>query len=96
MKENTKSSTDDAAYVFRFKLKESEATKASVDPLVEMVRSFVADFLDLGCFTHKGSRVQVDGFYFTNNPERRYPVYDNRLPDNEIRTHTFKHKEEKK
>lgn len=79
MKEDSTSTTDDTEHVFRFKLNTSDIEKSGVDPLVETVRSFVADFLDLGCFTHKGKRVQVDGFFFTNDIQRQYSIFDNRF-----------------
>lgn len=79
MKENSKSSIDDAEHIFRFELDNSTAQKSDIDPLVEMVRSFIADFLDIGCFTDKGKRVQVDGFFFTSDPERQHPVFGDRF-----------------
>jgi hypothetical protein len=74
---------DDKEYVFRFKLNVGEAQKADRDPLTEMVRSFIADFLNIGYFTYKGNRVQVDGFTFALNPEKHYAVFNEGLSKRE-------------
>ncbi len=47
-------------YVFRFAIDSTRS--ATEDPLTDMIRTFLDGFLEIGCFTHKGRRVTVDGF----------------------------------
>jgi hypothetical protein len=50
----------DEDFVFRFALDRSPSP--SEDPLADLIRTFVAGFLDIGCFTRCGRPVRVDGF----------------------------------
>ena len=50
----------DEDVVFRFALDASPCP--SEDPLADLIRTFVAGFLDIGYFTRRGRPVHVDGF----------------------------------
>ena len=62
-------------YVWRFKLEPSEETSPSDDPMIEMVRTFLADFLSIGFLTRRGERVKADGFSFEKNPEEIHEIF---------------------
>ena len=61
--------------VWRFALPSQTASAGHEDPLVEMVRSFLDDFLNIGYLTNEGRRVNVDGFRFVDNPEEEYEIF---------------------
>lgn len=44
------------------------------DPLVEMARLLLDDFLGIGFLTQEGNRVCVDGFAFSNSPDKIYTI----------------------
>lgn len=62
-------------YVWRFAVPAKAAATGHEDPLVEMIRVFLDDFLSLGFLTWKGQRVRVDGFAFTNHPKQTYGIF---------------------
>ena len=75
-KEKDKQTTDENGdFVWRFSLDEQPEDAVYEDPLVEMVRAFFADFLNMGHFTFEGRRVDVDGFAFTESPDTVYKVF---------------------
>jgi len=60
---------DEEDFVFRFTLEEvaEEAEPDDgADPLVEMIRRFLADVQQIGYLCIKGKRVHVDGFVLNN------------------------------
>jgi hypothetical protein len=62
-------------YVWRFRL-DGEATSGKVrDPMMEMVRGFLADFLQIGFLTKNGARVDADGFVFSANPDLIHKIF---------------------
>lgn len=65
----------DGDYVFRFQLTPPSGQTVSGDPLTEMVRTFMADFLNMGFLTKNGERVVVDGFAFMKDPQQIYEVF---------------------
>ena len=67
------SSEDD--YVWRFSLERPASPCRHDDPLVEMVRAFFADFLNMGYFTSKGKKVDVDGFTFANDLKTVHQIF---------------------
>ena len=62
-------------YIFRFKLNSDVSVENDKDPLIETIRSFLAEFLQMGFFTHNGKRVQVDGFSFLNEKENILAIF---------------------
>lgn len=68
-------SDDSEDFVFRFPLKPADGEPVDPDPLVEMVRVFLEDFLRIGVLTKGGERVSVDGFAFVCEPERVYEIF---------------------
>ena len=61
--------------VWRFALHSRTTSVGHEDPLVEMGRSFLDDFLNIGYLTNEGTRVKVDGFRFVDNPEEDYDIF---------------------
>jgi hypothetical protein len=62
-------------YIWRFHLEENAGGARYKDPLVEMVRVFLDDFLHLGFLTYNGEPVQVTGFAFNNKPTEIYDIF---------------------
>ncbi len=76
MKEETKRIPDNGEdYVWRFKLAPSGDASPADDPMIEMVRTFLSDFLRIGFLTHGGERVKADGFSFEKNPEEIHEIF---------------------
>jgi len=69
-------------YIWRFQLDGSGGAGKYRDPLVEMIRVFLDDFLNLGFLTCNGERVQVTGFAFNNKPTEVYDIFSNRAVTN--------------
>ncbi len=63
-------------HVWRFAVHAQTDTPVYDDPLIEMVRVFLKDFLDMGFFTYEGKKVQVDGFAFANKPQELYALFE--------------------
>lgn len=61
-------------YIWRFEVQPATESRGYDDPLVEMVRAFLDDFLSFGILTSNGARIQVDGFAFSNDPEQVYRI----------------------
>jgi hypothetical protein len=61
-------------FVWRFQLGNT-APAAESDPMVEMIRSFLADFFQIGFLTRNGERVNADGFVFTANPNAVHKIF---------------------
>ncbi len=66
---------DDKDYVWRFPVQPETNSPVYDDPMVEMIRSFLADFLNLGHLTRDGKRVDVDGFQFANDSKTVYQIF---------------------
>jgi hypothetical protein len=66
---------DDTDYVWRFPVQPEKDSPVYDDPIVEMVRSFLADLLHLGHLTRDGKRVDVDGFQFANDSKTVYQIF---------------------
>jgi len=62
-------------HVWRFALESRTSPVGYEDPLVEMVRAFLDDFLNIGYLTKEGRKVGVDGFTFLNDPGKSYRVF---------------------
>ncbi|UCF94308.1 MAG: hypothetical protein JSW39_09150 [Desulfobacterales bacterium] len=62
-------------HVWRFKLQTEDKTFIYDDPLVEMVRAFLADLLTIGFLTSRGQRVAIDGFQLSDDPEKVYGIF---------------------
>ena len=76
LKEEAKKTPDDEEdYVWRFKLEPSGDASSGEDPMIEMVRTFLADFLSIGFLTQGEKRVEVDGFSFEKNPEVIHEIF---------------------
>jgi hypothetical protein len=65
-------------FVWRFQLSRNAAPAAELDPMVEMIRSFLADFFQIGFLTRNGERVNADGFVFTANPDAVHKIFPNK------------------
>lgn len=65
----------DEDFVFRFALDASPSP--SEDPLADLIRTFVAGFLDIGCFTRHGRPVHVDGFRL-NGRKGEFELFEGR------------------
>jgi hypothetical protein len=66
-------------YVWSFAVHAEAEAPLYEDPLVEMVRVFLEDFLNMGFFTCDGKKVRIDGFAFANNPQKLYAVFRDSL-----------------
>ncbi len=62
-------------YVWRFVVQPNADPAGYDDPLVEMIRTFLEDFLNIGCLTFNGEQVRVDGFSFTNDHDKNYRIF---------------------
>jgi hypothetical protein len=62
-------------YVWRFALDGRAEVTGYQDPLVEMIRVLLNDFLDMGFLTHNGEPVCVTGFAFNNKPKDIYDIF---------------------
>lgn len=62
-------------YIWRFDVDARLKERGYEDPLVEMVRLFLDDFLNLGFLTCEGEPVRVTGFAFNNNPKHLYDIF---------------------
>jgi len=62
-------------YIWRFHLEENAGGARYKDPLLEMVRVFLDDFLHLGFLTYNGEPVRVTGFAFNNEPREIYEIF---------------------
>jgi len=70
-----KAQREEGDYVWRFPIQPEATSPVYDDPMVEMIRSFLADLLRLGCLTREGKRVDVDGFQFANDPKTVYRIF---------------------
>jgi len=70
-------SAQDEEHIWSFRLKANAALdpEANPDPLVEMVRVFLADFLEIGFLTKDGARVDADGFAFVAEPGTLHEIF---------------------
>jgi len=72
----SKSLQSEEEYIWRFDLKgRANGGIGYKDPLVEMVRLLLADFLNIGVLTCNGEPVQVTGFAFNNKPEDIFDIF---------------------
>jgi hypothetical protein len=62
-------------YVWRFKLAPPGEATPEEDPMIEMVRMFLADFLSIGFLTRGGERVKADGFSFEKDPDVIHEIF---------------------
>ena len=83
-KENqAKLKNSEEEHVWRFSMDQPPSPCHHDDPLVEMMRAFFADFLNMGFLTRYGKRVKVDGFTFTVDPETIYKIFPEETPGGE-------------
>lgn len=76
--DSQESTVDAEDFVWRFAVPADDpSARFDDDPLAEMVRVFLVDFLNIGFLTAKGERVQCDGFAFLNDPESIHPICRN-------------------
>ena len=66
---------ENSDYVWRFAVEPKGAAPMYDDPLVEMVRVFLEDFLGMGFVTVGGRRATIDGFGFSNDPKKLYSIH---------------------
>jgi len=63
-------------YIWRFDLEGgANSHRGYKDPLIEMVRLFLDDFLNMGVLTCDGEPVRVTGFAFNNKPRDIYDIF---------------------
>lgn len=67
--------SDSNDHVWRFAVDAQQDPPVYEDPLIEMVRMFLEDLIGLGFVTHKGKKVQIDGFAFANRPQEVYAIF---------------------
>lgn len=65
-------------YVWSFRLDGSGSPSVEPDPMVEMIRVFLADFLQIGSLTKNGVRMDADGFVFTADPETVHKIFSDK------------------
>jgi len=73
----------DEDYQFRYRLEPEKAKKEKVysDPLIELIRSQLEQFLNLVILTYQGEDIRVDGFRPLNTPEIIYEIFPHREDD---------------
>jgi hypothetical protein len=74
-KNQAKMKNSEEEHVWRFSLGQPPSPCRHDDPLVEMVRAFFADFFNIGYFTSKGIKVDVEGFALTNDFKTVYEIF---------------------
>ena len=62
-------------HVWRFRLEAQGAPEAEADPMVELIRIFLADFLQIGFLTKNGVRVDADAFAFVAKPDALHKIF---------------------
>jgi len=67
--------TEDDEHVWRFAIEPGPARSPDEDPLVELIRTFLADFCRMGRFTAGGAPVDVDGFAFNADAATIHAIY---------------------
>jgi hypothetical protein len=66
---------EDQDYVWSFGVQAKDDAPLYEDPLVEMIRVFLEDFLNIGFVTYNGKRISIDGFAFANKPKNIYTIF---------------------
>jgi hypothetical protein len=76
--DSSESTSDVQDFIWRFAVPAAQPSlQAGDNPLVEMVRLFLADFLSIGFLTAKGELVRCDGFAFLNDSESIHRIFVN-------------------
>ncbi len=70
-------------FIFRFKLENRERQEPDSDAIASMAREQFANILDILIPYYRGKRVRIDSFAFVNNPEKRFPLTDEKATNEE-------------
>jgi hypothetical protein len=65
-------------YIWRFSLHDDIEAPVYKDPLIEIIRVFLEDFLSFGFLVKDGKQVDVDSFGFNEHPDKFYKIFKNR------------------
>lgn len=76
---NEETPENEPDFVWRFEIGSPEGRPVADDPLAEMIRAFLADFLEIGFLTKQGVRVDVDGFIFTKDLDTIYEIFPDQV-----------------
>ncbi|MGV8125230.1 MAG: hypothetical protein AB2L14_36240 [Candidatus Xenobiia bacterium LiM19] len=68
-------------FVFRFNLENRERREQDSDVLAALTREQFANILDIIIPCYKGKRVCIDSFAFVNQPEKLFPLCDEKAAD---------------
>jgi hypothetical protein len=72
---NTQRDADGEDHVWRFRLDGDKAAAQESDPLVEMIRVYLADLLQIAFLTKDGRRIEADGFAFVAEPDVTHRIF---------------------
>ncbi len=64
-------------YVWRFSLHDETEAPMYKDPLIEIIRVFLEDFLSFGFVVKDGKPIEVDAFGFNEDPNKLYKIFKN-------------------
>ena len=64
-------------YIWRFSLHDDIKAPVYKDPLIEIIRVFLEDFLSFGFLVKDGKQVDVDSFGFNEDPDKLYKIFKN-------------------
>lgn len=68
-------------FIFRFDLENRERREQNSDVLTAMMQEQFANILDIIIPFYKGKRVRIDSFAFVNQPEKLFPLSDEKAAD---------------
>ena len=62
-------------YIWRFSLHDDIEAPVYKDPLIEIIRAFLEDFLSFGFLVKDGKPIDVDSFAFNEDPDNLYKIF---------------------
>ena len=74
-RDHTPPPAEDDDHVWRFAIEPMQDRSPDEDPLVELVRTFLADFCRMGRLTAGGAPIDVDGFTFNADATTIHAIF---------------------